>query len=412
MNILLCIYFFKKVVQKKNMESLFILSFFPVVILINLSSVRISIGQLALVFSFIYLYLKKFQNNKQIKLGNKGYLFFLLYIITTGFINYVKVNPNLLIITQSSKVSIFSKASMVDFYKHIILISFSYCGYLIAYNYFFQKKSLKFLENMFKKITWILLILSLIQLLSGIIKFPYDRIFRQHPSTLYQTTKLFGLKIIRLAPTTPEPSIYSVILIFILSFFIFHNKKNIKYKIIILSLGLISTSSTFIVGLLILVLFYLIKQGINNSFGKNLLILLILLVVGIVVYKFGFFNSLIDKINGKGISGSVRLRNLNINLNIFYENILLGIGFGRSKSEDLLSTWLANIGILGYIFFVNSLIQSTLKAPKIYKKYYSIIYIYFFQCLISVSEPYYFFTWLVLGILDGSSKRRNRNEKT
>lgn len=210
-------------------------------------------------------------------------------------------------------------------------------------------------------------------------------------------------KFLRISGPNLEPSMFSIYLLF--SFGIFYFNKYVKESIFVIILGILSTSTSFILGIFMYIFYFIILRS-KEEWKKILfliLTLILILFILITVYPqmLSLFEEILYKINGKGVSGGERkynmLHHFQVSINI---NPISGIGYGIARSKDLLTTWLCNIGYFGVTFFILALITSIKKANK---RYIGIILIIIFLVeSISVPEPYFLYIWCFWGILDSN----------
>lgn len=380
----------------------FLCSFFSAISVVFFSGLNITISHINILVLMMYLFIEKIYLKKRFLIGNKILLILFIYLIFSLFINILITNPNLILLSQDAKIVTFEKSNIKDGYKHLILFALSYFGYIYSYNYSFRKKIN--VNRYFKKILVVIICLNIVQMIFWILNLPYNYFFRNNLSALDQSVYLFGKKIIRLSPTSLEPSMNSIMLIFLIMYFLLKNIDQNKIELTLLFiLGFITKSSTFFIGIFFISLFKII-DFIRKRKWIPLFFIFVVIITCIFLFKQNIIE-VVEKILGKGYSGSIRLRNLNSNLNLVRNNFFLGIGYGRTRSEDLLTTWLASMGVVGMSLFLSGLGYSIYKANIKLKKYYLIIILVFLVMFISVPEPYYFFIWILWGVLDGKSYR-------
>ncbi|MBZ6006486.1 hypothetical protein K1514_11360 [Paraclostridium bifermentans] len=185
----------------------------------------------------------------------------------------------------------------------------------------------------------------------------------------------------------------------------------------------VSKSSSFLIGmflfigiLIILAINKFIKNYKNvkasflNSERRGLILLGItiffVISIAIVIYLINtdIFRDFLFKIKGGGVSGSERTIALMQHLQVFKDNFLFGVGFGSLRSKDLMSTWLAAMGIVGNTLFAIFLIKQLYQLFKINKSetisLAILITISWGILFISVPEPYYLYLWIYFAIAD------------
>ena len=107
-------------------------------------------------------------------------------------------------------------------------------------------------------------------------------------------------------------------------------------------------------------------------------------------------SSLIIKLRGENVSGVERwdgfITMLKVGLNYPF-----GVGFGSSRSKDLFSTWICNVGIVGLLIYFLFILRMFLKALSEKKlKYFFPYLLVVLLMMISVPEPYNLFVWFYL----------------
>lgn len=287
--------------------------------------------------------------------------------------------------------------------SHILYLGYCYVLYLITISCISLKKIefssiIKVYKNSFYAV-FIFIISEIVVYKLGLTK-EFNQIFKMNESAMLQGYGSF----LRIAGPNLEPSMLSIYLLVSLGIFYF-TKEN-RALVLTLLLGILSTSSSFILGLGIYFIIFLFRKK-----KKEYLKIFVLLIVGIV-FIIGIittfpqleklFMGILDKVSGEGISGSDRkfnmLHHLLVSLTI---NTFLGIGYGVARSKDLISTWLVNIGYIGVISFIIALFKSTLNKKNKRKKFIGIVLIVAFIVeSVSVPEPYFLYLWCLWGILD------------
>ncbi|MGL5594463.1 MAG: hypothetical protein ACRDDH_11055, partial [Cetobacterium sp.] len=232
--------------------------------------------------------------------------------------------------------------------------------------------------------------------------FKFDEIFRMNPSSNIQPYGNF----IRVSGPNIEPSMFSIFLILIVSILLFDNiQKNYKDIILLIMNGILTTSSTFFVGLFLICLNYIIFSKNRVKILKIVILISLLYLFLILIYPQILFltTGIIDKIFGKGISGSERSFDMINHFKVGLAYPLTGIGYGMARSKDLISSWIANIGFLGVGLFILSILASVKKTNTKTKGFYVGLVVIFLLEFISVPEPYFIYIWLIWGIMDSGN---------
>jgi hypothetical protein len=219
----------------------------------------------------------------------------------------------------------------------------------------------------------------------------------------FQPMAIGGFTMERIKSLTGEPSMYAFT---IMPFFLYSLYLKRKKTSLLLFLTLcLSSSTTFIVGLIFSLLFgikYMIKTKLR-------LYLLAWSIVGFVLIAWpkmsDWFNQVvINKVTLQDNSGSDRFSTFQGHIDLFsnlpFMNKLFGIGFGTVRSTDFFSTLLVNTGIFGILAFSSLFMYPVFKMnnDKRGKMIKLIILITYMTMMISVSEYSYLPTWLFLGI--------------
>lgn len=169
--------------------------------------------------------------------------------------------------------------------------------------------------------------------------------------SLFQSVTIHGFEMPRLKSLTGEPSMYAVSM---LPFWIYFNATSkIRWPVWILGASLVmSTSSTAFIGFCVYALIRLSKLRFNP-----IKVILGILLLGVVAYAARnyiadmFQQLIIDKMDGKNVSGAERSDLFRASLDLWMDgslaNQLFGIGFGYIRSTDLLTTMLVNTGLIG-----------------------------------------------------------------
>ena len=290
---------------------------------------------------------------------------------------------------------------------HILYISYCYILYLITLscinikNISFYKIIIIYKKSFYA--VFIFIICEIIAYKLGITK-EFNQIFKMNESTTIQG---FG-NFLRIAGPNLEPSMLSVYLL--VSLGIFYFTKNNKELFLCIGLGLLSTSSSFILGLVIYFIIFIFRKKKKEYLKLIIVLISAIILIFIIIYIYPqllkLFIGMVDKINGKGISGGDRKFNLVHHIVISLTvNPFLGIGYGIARSKDLLSTWMVNIGYIGVVSFVIALFKSTLNKKNRKKKFIGIaLIVTFIVEFISVPEPYFLYLWCLWGILDSKTE--------
>ncbi len=180
-----------------------------------------------------------------------------------------------------------------------------------------------------------------------------------------------------------EPSSYSYML-FILSlanlsyyFVCTKNRKKILINICFCLLFIMISTSFSGILYLVVILFLIFCFSLKKNGYKSLKFIFPIILILIVFLSFNYasikerFDSIFDILNGdkSNTSNYIRITSIFNNLNVFSKHMLLGFGVGSVYCFSGIVTILANIGIIGSLYFVYFVNHQTNKFFKV--KYFS-----------------------------------------
>ncbi|WP_147387543.1 hypothetical protein [Anaeroplasma bactoclasticum] len=245
-----------------------------------------------------------------------------------------------------------------------------------------------------------IILICLYQILAFQFNLPFDIIFRQSTHGNVQGSRLYG--------PCGEASMLSYYLapsLFLMLLNIKKYKKDMIWIALGILIGVLCYSSTFFVGLVLSLIPLLVKflLHIKEKKSTGYLIAVVVVLIGTVIaiaIEWDYIEKAIfkffDTIGAKNLSGSIRTEAFQRMAIIGFE-YPFGVGFGSSRSKDLLSTWLCNIGIVGVIIFVIVMINYLNVCLKQNKTYECIPFILcVILAMISVPEPYNLFIWVLM----------------
>ena len=270
----------------------------------------------------------------------------------------------------------------------------------------------------------------------------FDLIFRTNYSHMVQYLET-GLT--RISSVTNEPSMLSLFLtpIFVYYFICvikgFKSKKILKFDICMMVLifltGILNRASSFYLALIVVFLIMIVDfwksifnyknleflkkifgkilNFIKNNRIKSVIISLILILFLMIAFKIVGYRFLILflKLLGLDDSGSTRVELFSHHMSVFLKNIFTGVGFGTLRSNDLLSMWSAQVGLIGMIpliyYFVSrfSYIFKNRGVGNNREVFYLIV-TSLVILITSVPEPYYIYVWIYIAM--GESIYPNR----
>jgi hypothetical protein len=242
--------------------------------------------------------------------------------------------------------------------------------------------------------------------------------------SLFQTFTVAQISIMRLKSLTGEPSMYAFT---ILPFWIFAIHQRVAWIHILLLVTLVlSTSTTAILGIVIYMLIRVWYLHLVPKFFKGRLdrYLFALIVAGSLLTIFAwpvvrnFFEWMIlDKLTLANTSGTERFLYFSSNLDFFVSsslfNQIFGIGFGYTRSTDLFSTLLVNVGLVGLGAFSVFMLYPVARLSRTYGDVglKAILVVAWLCMMVAVPEFGYLSTWLFLGIAYSHLQRQTATPK-
>jgi len=366
---------------------------------------------------------------KSIFLINKKKLFikpdnFLSLFITVSILSLIMptliISKKIFIMNQKSIITnIFFTSSNIT---QLFYILFCFVLYVCIKNYLYYNplEIKKFIKILIYSTAFICL-LGFYQEFAFINHLEFDKIFR---SGIHGNTQ-GGIGFVRVYSVAQEPSMLAYFLVPMLSLTISLNKDIIASKtkvvfiLLILLTAILSTSTTFFVGLAALLvkiffdkLLLLIKNitSEKEKLGYIFPVIFILLIAACIVIininpiiKNVLLNGSYNKFLGNNESGKERSSIFLLHINAFLNYPFLGVGFGTARGKDLFSTWLCNVGFIGLGLFLIYLYRIITKLKTISRISYGIsnyIFVLFICAFTSVPEPYNLFIWIMLGMAE------------
>lgn len=373
--------------------------------LLNIGNISISFPIFTGLFFIFKYFIEIFKRKKIRKIFINKFLFLFIVCCILSIFSPLYITSNFKITTNLGNefLNYQFTPKLKSIFSHILYLIYCYILYLIVISCGDIKKiSLFKIINIYKKsfyAVFIFIICEIVVYKLGITR-EFNQIFKMNESTSLQGYGSF----LRIAGPNLEPSMLSIYLLVSLGVFYF-TKENIAL-LLALFLGLLSTSSSFILGLGIYFIIFLFRRK-KKEYLKIIFLTITIIIFIIIIIQFfpqleKLFTGILDKIYGKGVSGSDRkfnmIQHLLVSITI---NPFLGIGYGVARSKDLITTWLVNCGYIGVISFVTALLKSTLSKKNKRKKFIGIVLIVAFTIeFISVAEPYFLYLWCLWGILD------------
>lgn len=229
-----------------------------------------------------------------------------------------------------------------------------------------------------------------------------------------QKILIMNQEIVRIDATFPEPSMLTLFLVPIIGIYLYEiiEKQNFK-KIIFFILGviieLLNQASSFIIGIVSIIIGILIVQITKYTKYKKTIkidkqkLIINCAIIFLIVYTFK--NLIIkdillflSKLTMRHDSGMTRFQTMQLAIQAFRKNPLLGIGFGTMRSMDLFSNWLGQLGIVGmllYLMPIGSLLINLLKQTEVESnKLFLLIFVYNIIMFAAVPEFRFLFIWM------------------
>lgn len=398
---------------------LIIISGFTSTSIINIPRISLSIqpahfvGGLFMIKLFYHIVKNKYN---KVNLFSKSLLAFVI-IAGISLIYPLLFSKNVIVITPNSEIKPL-RFTMQNITQYMYLL-FGYLIYLSTSNFLLNSKiKFKNIIGIFRLSLTIILFLGIIQLFVPVDI--YNNFFRNNYN--HMNDGVMGM--VRISSVAQEASMLSLYTAPLTLFLLcgIKNSANRKYDITLIVVSFIvaflNMSSTYFLAMIvfgIMILILLIAKlnkdellenikGIYHN-KKNIIVFLFVIVAAIllmVIFRDRLvliFNTLVKKISGQGESGNARQSAFNMTIKVFVSYFITGVGFGSIRSFDLLSTWLAEVGLLGFIPFCIFLFTRVFylyrkRSKSEYFMIFSLIISVIIILFISVPEPYYIYLWM------------------
>lgn len=369
------------------------------------------------------------KNKKIVKIDSKMIAFIIICILSL-IMPFILPNANIIVINQDGKNASVSFTSLNI--TQMLYLFFCFIFYWFSKDYL--KNDINIQKGAIKALIYGTVVVSLLgiyQVIAFKFGIEFDKIFRNN---IHCSTQTYNGNL-RVTSTALEPSMLAYYLISIFALIISLDKKTVKYQypilILILTIGVFSTSSTLFVGMIVTLLL-LLKNAVfdkkintkkrNIKILKRITFFIFLGIIAIIIIFIlkpetinNIISSFIDKIYRKNISGKERSSAFIQHLLIGIKYPILGVGFGTARSKDLFSTLICNIGIVGITILILYLINITKKLNKnnSYLAYgiSNFIIIIFTTAFISVPEMYNLYIWFMLAEGEALIYRENISKK-
>lgn len=345
-------------------------------------------------FVIIYLLIRLFSGKKfSYRLFGLAGVFFVYCAISTVFPLFIN-NPSLMIMNQEGFYTPV-KWSLSNYTQlFYLLFDLLFLNELFVFSK--QTNAKIRMVNSFKYGLISVELICIYQIVAFNFNFPFDMLFRQSVHGNIQGTRLYG------------PCIEASMLCYYLipaMIIVFQNRKNLwDYLILVVALfiGFLTESSTFLVGTVCLFIYmlpvcirFLTKVHPLKAWG-NVIVGCCLAVITIVALSDKINESIVslmEKLQLNSFSGQERYESFR-QMAIVGLRYPFGVGFGTSRSKDLLSTWLCNIGLIGIIIFLVFTVQIVYRSVKGGGVRFALPYVTVLLLMfLSVPEPYNLFIW-------------------
>lgn len=360
---------------------------------------------------FLFLFMRTFSKFQYDNYYIKHIIYFTIYCALA--IVWSLFNEDIIVLNVHDRWD-YIKMSLTQFAQYFYLL-IAVISMIITYTLLKQNKvNFQRIQDVIKITVIIVIFIGIIQVIIPVDI--YNFLFRNTINAGNQTMQ----GIVRITSAFNEASFLAFFLcpIFCVSIYNLSNNFNILDFIIAVGgfyITIMNNSSSFYLGLFVGILclvfsklyiyFFRHKKRIKRN-RLAMVILVILLGVGI----FAFYSDRLSeafiivtqKINGEGISGNSRSYALTYHLDIFKEHFFIGVGYGTIRSYDLFSTWLAELGIIGFSLYFIPIIKILYKLIKIdtYESngLFLLLIVSNVILLSSVPEPYFVFYWIYYGM--------------
>jgi len=294
---------------------------------------------------------------------------------------------------------------------------FCFFLYLFLKNYISKnsKNNELIIENLIKIQIYSLLFISLwaiYQYLTFEYPIPYFKIFNNRIGVGMYLGR-------RISAVFLEPSMLVLYFAPILGLIFCLKKKHYFILFLGLFVGILSTSTSFILGIFIFlfIMFFekiIIGKMYNININKKILFYFSFFIILVFIYLFFkdvinfIFYDTFNKLTLENFSGQDRFNKFLYGFKMLREHPFMGLGFGSYRAPDLLSTLAANVGIIGLFSFFGYLFKTYFDLRKILnynRNQYIKGYIYYFIILfsiamISVPELFSIYIWINFSIVE------------
>lgn len=180
-----------------------------------------------------------------------------------------------------------------------------------------------------------------------------------------QLSPLLGSRFIRFYSLTGEASFFSLTAT---PFFVFaFAMRSMKIAMFILLALFLASSSTAIIGILVAFFVLYCRDSKYVLFGlPAVLILVVVAYFSVEPVRFFLDNLILKKIGTE--SGNIRTEYFINHMSVVLDGnplrLFFGLGFGTVRSADMLSTLIANVGVIGFLAYSALILLPTFYLPK------------------------------------------------
>lgn len=348
-------------------------------------------------------------NNKFIFLKELT-IFFLIYIIfsvVSQFLNLfyeLKLDDGLVLVNKGGVMDYFYRASHVTQTLYMII---SFIIYLFV-KYYAD-------ESIIDYIYWALRLLCFYAIYEFVYykitgtsgDFVVNRKFGERDASLFQTTRIAGMSLLRMKGYTGEPSMFTFTIVpfWIMAYAL---KRRFDSALLLICLMLSFSTTAYFSIIIFFAAWFLHKRRYKEILYVLIGVLVLLAVMQLDSLKH-ILDSVYDFVFGSKLSGesvSSQDRGGNAAYHFYYWtqlhslHQLFGIGFGYIRSTDFLTTVLVNNGLLGLIvfsLFVFKHLLIPIKDKDLAFCYIMGLIILYFIMMATVPEFAYPSVWTYLG---------------
>ncbi|MGG3233406.1 hypothetical protein ABEP17_07870 [Priestia flexa] len=309
----------------------------------------------------------------------------------------------------------------------LMYLLFGYLIYFVTVEFIMSTKNpIKLVQKTLATLIYAACFICLIGIYEMVAKYlglPFMTIFRNFTGVVEYTNY-------RISSVAHEPSMFAYFIIISVALCYFYGELSVReklnqYNVFFLSflilIGLFSTSTTFLLGFTVFLIFtlnYYVKKhklnifiSVKTYFSFTTIVLLSFWLLNIPFIREKTLGRAIETLSFNNFSGADRLEKVIHHLEAFQHSPLVGLGFGTARSYDGFTTLLVNLGIIGFTFFLLFIISSIYRLNKISKvpinnlstiaKGLLVGFIcWFAMFMIAVPEIYFIYIWILFALIE------------